>query len=248
MNQIEKVDCDLKNLELPTEETQLANPPEINMNLNHLNKAANPIIDPKDPLHNDSFLSKLTEIDEGLSKLKAGPNTINDSLNAEISINEHVINEDANETVRVSQVQGTITHASTRAAITETQRTQSPRQQGSWKHLNKADSPSKTDRISSTVESVLLTKRVYEELSHPNGLPRKKVQFLLRLTLLLWRRLMLNPAQHNESLSLEFLWAWEPMYINEGAWRLHPCKRSCYCVFNRDIDKRCKARSSVMQF
>ena len=120
MNQIKKVDCDLKNLELPPKETQSDNPPAITLNLNSLHKAANPIIEPKDPLHNDSFLSKLTEIDEGLSKLKAGPNTINDSLNAEISINEHVINEDANEAVRVSQVQRAVTHASTLAATTET--------------------------------------------------------------------------------------------------------------------------------
>ena len=39
--------------------------------------------------------------------------------------------------------------------------------------MNKADSPSKTDRTTSIVESVLSTKRVFEELSHPNGLPSK---------------------------------------------------------------------------
>ena len=85
-----------------------------------------------------------------------------------------MITEEANEAARVSHVQGAVTHASTRAAKTETQNTQPPRQQGSWKRLNKADAPSKTDKITNTVESVLSTKRVYEELSHSNGLPSKK--------------------------------------------------------------------------
>ena len=168
VSQLENVDCELKNIKLPLEETRSANPPAINPILNSPKKVAKSIIGPKDPLHNNTFLSKLVEIDMGLSNLKAGPSTINDPLNADILINEHVITEEANEAARVSPVQGAVTHVSTRAAKTETQNTQPLRQQGSWKRLNKADAPSKTDRITSTVESVLSTKRVYEELSHSN--------------------------------------------------------------------------------
>ena len=174
VSQLENVDCELKNIELPPEETRSANTPAINLILNSPKKVVKSIIGLKDPLHNNTFLSKLVEIDVGLSNLKAGPSTINDPLSADISINEHVITEEANEAARVSHVQGAVTHASTRAAKTETQNTQPPRQQGSWKRLNKADAPSKTDKITNTVESVLSTKRVYEELSHSNGLPSKK--------------------------------------------------------------------------
>ena len=105
---------------MPPVETRPASPPAINLQLNSLKKATNPIIDPKDPLHNEAFLSELAEIDEGLSKLKVGPHTINDSLIAKIPINEHVISEDANEAARVSQVQGVVNHASTFVATTET--------------------------------------------------------------------------------------------------------------------------------
>ena len=40
--------------------------------------------------------------------------------------------------------------------------------------MNKADLPSKLVGNSSTIESVLSTKRDFEELSNPNGLPSKK--------------------------------------------------------------------------
>ena len=40
--------------------------------------------------------------------------------------------------------------------------------------MNKADLSSKPVQNSSTIKSVLSTKRIFEELSHPNGLPSKK--------------------------------------------------------------------------
>lgn len=73
----------------------------------------------------------------------------------------------------------------------------------------------------------------------------KNAWFPLRLTLLQWWRLMISSAHQSESLILELSWAWEPPY-SEGAWRLHPSKRSYCCVFSWDMDKWYKARSSVM--
>ena len=56
-----------------------------------------------------------------------------------------------------------------------------------------------------------------------------------------WRRLLISPASHNVSLSMEQSWAGEPMY-RERAWRLHLGKRSFYCVFSQDMGRWCKAR------
>ena len=125
-------------------------------------------------MQKDTFFFKFVEIDEGLSKLKAGPITVNDSLIAKIPINEHVTSEEVKEAVRVSQVFEKVNYANSCAATSETQTISAPRQQWSGKRLNKADLPSKPIRNSSTIESVLSTKRVFEELSHPNGLPSKK--------------------------------------------------------------------------
>ena len=113
VSQLENVDCELKNIELPPEETRSANPPAINPILNSPKKVAKSIAGLKDPLHNSTLLSKLVEIDVGLSNLKAGPSTINYPLSVDISINEHVITEEANEVARVSHVQGVVTYAST---------------------------------------------------------------------------------------------------------------------------------------
>nr|POE68674.1 hypothetical protein CFP56_72709 [Quercus suber] len=117
------------------------------------------------------FLSELAKIDEGLSKLKARPITVNESLIAKTPINVHVISEEVKEAARVSQFLEAVNHANSRVATTETQNIPPPRQQGSWKRLNKVDLPSKPVENSSTVESVLSTKRVCEELSDPIGLP-----------------------------------------------------------------------------
>ena len=35
-----------------------------------------------------------------------------------------------------------------------------------------------------------------------------------------WRRLLCSPANPNELLGMELLWAWEPMY-SSGAWRFN---------------------------
>ena len=177
VEQIEKVDRDLRNFELPLNEARYDTPPAIIPNLDPPHKVSNPFTTPKEPLHNDSFLSTLAKIDEDLSKLKAVSTTFNDPLNAGILMKEHsghAINEDAKETARVCQGQGSETHATLRVATPGKQKTQIPQQQGTWKRLNNAGLPSSTDRIESIVDSVLSTKRAYEELSHPNGLPSKK--------------------------------------------------------------------------
>ena len=173
-NQLEREKGDLKNIEVPPVEIRSASPLAISSHLFSPKKSANHVFESKEPVHKDAFLSELAEIDEGLSKLKAEPHKVNDSLIAKIPINAHVTSEEGKEAARVSQVLEVVNHANSSAATTETQSAQSPRQQGSWKRLNKADLPSKTDRNTSTVEFVLSTKRVYEELSYPNGLPRKK--------------------------------------------------------------------------
>ena len=49
-------------------------------------------------------------------KLKAGPITITDSLNAEAPINVHVTSEEVKEAARVSQVLEGVYHANPRAA------------------------------------------------------------------------------------------------------------------------------------
>ena len=162
-----------KNKEPPVGE-RFASPPEINPHLFPPNNAPDQVLKSKESVQKDSFFFELVEIDEGLSKLKAGPITVNDSLIAKIPINEHVTSEEVKEAVRVSQVLEEVNYANSCAATSETQTIPAPRQQGSGKRLNKADLPSKPIGNSSTIESVLSTKRVFEELSHPNGSPSKK--------------------------------------------------------------------------
>ena len=162
-----------KNKEPPAAERS-ASPPEINPHLFPPNNAPDQGLKSRESVQKDTFLSKLAEIDEGLSKLKAGPIIVTDSLIAKISINEHVTSEEVKEAVRVSQVLKEVNYANSCAATSETQTIPAPRQQGSGKRLNKANLPSKPIGNSSTIESVLSTKRVFKELSHPNGLPSKK--------------------------------------------------------------------------
>ena len=104
VNKLENVVCESKNTELLPEETRSANSPAINPTLNSPKKVAKFIIDPKEPWANNSFPSELTEFDVVLSNLKTEPCTINDSLNADISIKEHVITEEVKEAARVSHV------------------------------------------------------------------------------------------------------------------------------------------------
>ena len=151
-----------------------ASPPEINSYLFPPNNALDQVLKSREYVQKDTFFSKFAEIDEGLSKIKAGPIIVNDSLIAKIPINEHVTSEEVKEVARVSQVLEEVNYAASHAATSETQTIQAPWQQGSWKKLNKADLSSKPVRNSSTIKSVLSTKRVFEELSHPNGLPSKK--------------------------------------------------------------------------
>lgn len=188
----------------------LTPPPAIILNINPPHKVFIPIITPKEPFHNDSFLSKLAEIDGSLSKLKAVSTTINDPFNAEIPMHEqsdHAINEDDKETARVCQGQGFETHATLRAVTTGKQKTQFSQQQGTWKRFNNAGVPRSTNRIASIVDSMLPTKKFMRSSLIPMVYQAKNVWFLLRLILLLWQRLMLSPTHHNESLSLELLWA-----------------------------------------
>ena len=55
VNKLENVVCESKNTELLPEETRSANSPAINPTLNSRKKAAKFIIDPKEPLANNSF-------------------------------------------------------------------------------------------------------------------------------------------------------------------------------------------------
>ncbi|XP_030970096.1 uncharacterized protein LOC115990400 [Quercus lobata] len=162
-----------KNDEPPVGE-RIASPPGINPHLRPSNNDPDQAMKSRESTQKETFLSEIAEIDEGLSKLKAGPITVTDSLNAEAPINVHVPSEEVKEAARVSQVLESVYHANPRAATTEVQNIPSPRQQGSWKRLNRADGPSKLIGKSNTIESVLSSKRVYEELSNPNGLPSKK--------------------------------------------------------------------------
>ncbi|KAL0006126.1 hypothetical protein SO802_013687 [Lithocarpus litseifolius] len=173
-NKLENVACELREKELTHEEIRSANPTEINSVLNSPKKAAKLIIDPKETLHFSTFHSKVAEIEVVLPNLKAGPCIINKSLIDDFSIKEHVNTEGVKKAARFYQDQEAITHASTYAAKVETQETLPPRQQGSWKRVNRTDASNEKDRITSTAETTLSTKRVYEELSHPNGLPSKK--------------------------------------------------------------------------
>ena len=92
-----------KNKEPPVGE-RFASPPEINPHLFPPNNAPDQVLKSKESVQKDTFFFELVEIDEGLSKLKAGPITVNDSLIAKIPINEHVTSEEVKEAVRVSQV------------------------------------------------------------------------------------------------------------------------------------------------
>lgn len=172
MNQIDELDCDLKKFDIRITEARSETPPAFILNLNPPQKVSNPIITPTEPFHKDSFLSKLAEIDEGLLKLN-----VVSTLNSEVSTNVqsvHVINEEAKETARVCQGQRSKNHATLRAEATGKQKIKFSQQQGTWKRLNNPDVSRSIDRIASTVDSVLSTKRVHEELSYPNGLPSKK--------------------------------------------------------------------------
>ena len=103
-----------KNKEPPVAEWS-ASPPEINPHLFLPNNAPDQGLKSRESVQKDTFLSKLVEIDEGLSKLKAGPITVNDSLIAKILINEHVTSEEGKEAVRVSQVLEEVNYANSRA-------------------------------------------------------------------------------------------------------------------------------------
>nr|POE45742.1 hypothetical protein CFP56_46514 [Quercus suber] len=173
-NQLEREKGDVKKNEEHPIGAWTASPPEITPHLFFPNNAPNHDLESRESVQKDAFLSELAEIDEGLSKLKAGKITVNESLIAKNPINVHVTSEEVKEAARVSQVLEGVNHANSCVATTKTQNISPPRQQGSWKRLNKADLPNKPVENSSTVESVLSTKRVYEELSNPNGLPSKK--------------------------------------------------------------------------
>lgn len=71
-------------------------------------------------MHQDSFLSKLAEIDEGLSKLNAVSTPNSEVTRKEHSI--HVINEEVKETARLCQGQGSENHATLRAEATGKQK------------------------------------------------------------------------------------------------------------------------------
>ena len=129
-----------KNDEPPVRE-RTASPPGINPHLLPSNNDPDQAMKSRESTQKETFLSEIAEIDEGLSKLKAGPITVTDSLNADAPINVHVTSEEVKEAARVSQVLEGVYHANPRAATTEAQNIPSPRQQGSWKRLNRAMDP-----------------------------------------------------------------------------------------------------------
>ena len=163
-NKLDRVVGDVKKVDEPPVGERTTSPPGINPRLLPSNNDPDQVMKSRESVQKETFLSELAKIDEGLSKLKAGP----------ITINVHVTSEEVKEAARVSQVLEGVNHAYPRAANTEAQNIPSPRQQRSWKRLNKADGPSKSAGKSSTIESMLSTKRECEDLSNPNGLPSKK--------------------------------------------------------------------------
>ena len=120
-----------------------ASPPEINSYLFPPTNALDQVLKSREYVQKDTFFSKFAEIDEGLSKIKAGPIIVNDSLIAKIPINEHVTSEEVKEVARVSQVLEEVNYAASHAATSETQTIPAPQQQGFGKRLNKANLPSK---------------------------------------------------------------------------------------------------------
>ena len=70
MHQIGELDCALKNFDLPINEAQPNNPSAVNTDLTPPQKISNLRLTPSEPLPTDSFLSKLAEVNEGISKLR----------------------------------------------------------------------------------------------------------------------------------------------------------------------------------
>ena len=103
-----------KNKEPPVAEWS-ASPPEINPHLFLPNNAPDQGLKSRESVQKDTFLSKLAKIDEGLSKLKARPIIVTDSLIAKIPINVHVTSEEVKEAARVSQVLEEVNYANSRA-------------------------------------------------------------------------------------------------------------------------------------
>ena len=93
---------DLKN-NISVKEARNETPSLFNQILLRPHKETNPSSTPTESVHQDSFLSKLAEIDEGLSKLNAVSTPNSEVTRKEHSI--HVINEEVKETARVCQGQ-----------------------------------------------------------------------------------------------------------------------------------------------
>ena len=70
MHQIGELDCALKNFDLPINEARPNNPSAVNTDLTPPQKIFNLRLTPSEPLPTDSFLSKLAEVNEGISKLR----------------------------------------------------------------------------------------------------------------------------------------------------------------------------------
>ena len=120
----------------------------------------------------ESFLSKLAEIDEGLSKLSvvSAPNYEGPRK----SHSSHVTNEEVQETAKVCQGQGSENHAPHSEADTGQQGKNHVQQPRTWKRIYNLDVTRSTNSTASKEELVLPTKRNHEQLSHPNGLRSKK--------------------------------------------------------------------------
>ncbi|KAL0016482.1 hypothetical protein SO802_003551 [Lithocarpus litseifolius] len=107
-------------------------PPLFKPSLLHTQKETDPIITPIESVHQDSFLSELAEIDEGLSQLNA-----KSALNSEVTREEnssHVLNTEV-RAARVCHAQGSEIHTTLQSESTGKQEKKQTQQQRAWKRV-----------------------------------------------------------------------------------------------------------------
>ena len=138
-----------------------------------INSETGPINSPINSVQQDCFLSKLAEIDEGLSKLSAvsAPNYEGSGE----THSSHVINEGVKVTARVCPGQGSEIHAPNSEETTGQQEEKKQVQnQRTWKRKTNPAATQITKGNASKEDLELPIKRSHEHLSSLNGLPSKK--------------------------------------------------------------------------
>ena len=139
----------------------------------NINSETGPINSPINSVQQDCFLSKLAEIDEGLSKLSvvSAPNYEGSGK----THSSHVINEGVKVTARVCPGQGSENHApNSEEATRQKEEKKQVQNQGTWKRKTNPAATQINKCNASKEELVLPTKRSHEQLSSLNGLPSKK--------------------------------------------------------------------------